>query len=233
MKRLLLLTLALATLTGCMKQPGDDPGPRHRWFNPYGQEVEEEIPEQCPPDAQVPTPPDLNVPPPEGTIPKGWHTATYHLNIDALKWSGKGPLLDFEYCIPVSIYAYITAGGLPGEVIETRAQGVTRHTTPWNGLRTTPWRSSIIVAWAPDSPRPVMNFELSAKYEIGEGLSRAPAPQDGTVALSCSIKQNNNTITRETSIDIYGPQTGNNPVTHFSTGPFVRCRPEAFSAIPT
>jgi hypothetical protein len=163
---------------------------------------------------------------------KGWNIATYHLNIDSLKWIKNEPIINFEYCIPVSIYVYITADGLAGDVVETRTQAVVSWTTPWNGLRTTPWQATVVVTWAPDRANPVMNFELSAKYEIGEGLSRAPAPQDGTVGLSCSIRQNEATLVRQTSLDIFGPQTGADAMNHFSTGRFVKCRPDAFTAVP-
>jgi hypothetical protein len=230
LRRLISAVLILAMVAGCAKQPGDDPGPMHKWFNPYGEPQEEEVPDSCPPGAQVPPPPDPPEPPRPKSVPANFNHATFHLAIDSMKWLSDEPIVSFEYCIPVSIYVYVTANGMPGEVVELRPHGVSRYTTPWNGLRTTPWRATIDVYWPPSDPRPVMNFELSAKYEVGEGLSRAPAPTDGTVGLSCVIRQNKNTLYRQNSLDIFGPPAGGKAI--FITGPFVKCRPDAFAAIP-
>jgi len=131
----------------------------------------------------------------------------------------------------VSIYAYGTAGGMPGAVVEIGPNGLVEHPMPFNGLRNTPWTSTILVKWPPDQPAPVINLELSAKYEVGTGLIHAPVPTDGTVGLRCAIKQSFGTLSASTSLDIFKPVgVAGPPDTVF--GPFVKCKPPAFTAHP-
>ena len=225
--------LLLLLVAGCAKGPGSEPGPKHRWFNPNGQEVEDTLPGSCaakefPPPADTPPPA-----PPEGAIPAGWHRAVYTLQVDAVKVDYVGdPVFDLEYCIPVSVHVYVTAAGVPGEVVELGTTGVDVHPMPWDGLRNTPWRSVITVAWDPKSTAPVMNFDLSARYERGTGLGRAPVPAGGAaVGLLCAIKQGPMSLVHQASVDIFHA-TGDPGYPNAVFGPFVRCQPPAFTAIP-
>jgi hypothetical protein len=223
------------------KTPGSQPGPYHEWFNPYGEKVKDVIPEQgC---STMPMPADPIPPkvPLEGAE-AGWRFATYTLLVDAVRVPhGELKRFDLEYCIPVSLYVYVTASGQPGTVIqlapivETTDAGVIRHTTPWNALRNTPWRATIIVKWDPKATSPpVMNFELSARLERGPGLAELAEPKDATIGMMCRIRQDTNVFSMSMSTDVFAPSakldvpdlTG-----EYFQGPFVKCRPPAFSAI--
>lgn len=227
--------LPLLLVAGCSK-PGSDPGPKHRWFNPNGQEVEAPIPDACT-DGEFPPPVDTPPPaPPDGAIPAGWHRAVYTLQVDAVKVDHRAePPFDLEYCIPVSVHVYATAAGVPGEVVEMDASGVHVHQMPWDGLRNTPWRSVVTVGWDPQTTAPVMNFDLSARFEHGPGLAHAPTPAAGAaVGLFCSIRQGPASFVHQGSVDIFatGPGPGVPRFPHSVYGPFVRCQPPAFSAVP-
>ena len=233
MKRLVWLLVVLLA-AGCVKGPGSESGPKHKWFNPYGQQVEDVIPDTCSP-AELQPPADTPPPsPPEGAIPAGWYRAVYTLQVEAVKVDYVAdPIFDVEYCIPVSVHVYVTAAGIPGEVVEFDSTGVTLHTMPWDGLRNTPWRSSITVAWDPKSTAPVMNFDLSARYERGDGLGRAPVPKGGAmVGLLCSIRQGPVTLFHQASVDIFRTDAADPGLPNAVFGPFVHCRPPAFTAIP-
>lgn len=230
-RKLLVMPLLLAMVAGCVQPPPpEDPGPMHKWFNPHGEAHEEAVPNKCP--AQVPIPPDPVDPPRPKNVPDNFNHATFYLSVESVKWRGdKEATIDFEYCIPVSIFVYITANGLAGQIVEIRNKVAVGYTAPWNGLRTTPWLSTVSVYWPPGDSNPIMNFELSAKYETGEGLWEAPDLKDGTVGLSCSIKQTGATLSRQTSLDVHGPVAADG-LGVLVTGPFVKCRPEAFAATP-
>ena len=241
MKRIVATALLLlVTVTGCMaKSPGSEPGPVHKWFNPHGQPVEDVVPDKCSP-AEMPPPADVPPKIPGDAIPAGWRHATYTLSMDSMKitdplaWKKDAPNLDLEYCIPVSMYAYITAAGMPATMVEVTEDGVSQHPLPWNGLRNTPWRSTIVVAWDPKTTAPVMNFEFSGKYEVGSGLSKAPTPIDAKVALMCRIRQEAITFGMGISLDIHASpaQISKRAVAEYVEGPLVRCNPAPFSARP-
>lgn len=228
-----LATLAAALLlAGCAPQPAADPGPKHRWSNPDGQQVEQTIPAACERSEFPPPPVEPPPPPPEGAIPPGWHRAVYTLQVSSIKLDldHLGDKIDLLYCIPVSIHVYATAAGIPGQVVE---QDGSLHIMPWDGLRNTPWRSSVTVAWDPATTAPVMNFDLSARFEVGPGLARAPTPAEGAmVGLLCSIRQAGLTLAHQTSVDIFRPDRADPGLPGSVSGPFVRCRPPAFSATP-
>lgn len=214
-------------------------GKYHKWFNPEGQQVQDVIPD---PTCKGEIPPPIEPPPPprSNKIPQGWNIATYTLAVDSMKivnpFAVEDPLnVQYqEYCIPVSLFVYITGSGIAPELQEFTDNGIVTHPLPFNGLRYTPWRATLVVAWDPNSPSPVMNMEHSAKYEIGEGLDRAPAPTDGQVGLMCRMRQNGITFAMSLSFDIFKPPgTVAIPGSRIAyvNGPFVRCRPEAFSAV--
>jgi hypothetical protein len=236
-KRVIVMLCVTALLVGCATD-GKPSGKYHKWFNPHGDAVEDVVPDVC---GKTEFPPPADIPPkiPGDVVPAGWSMAVYTLMVDAVKVTKpEGEQLasgfDLEYCVPVSLYVYATAAGQPATLVEMDSEGVGRaKTMPWSALRDTPWRSTIVVAWDPQTRPPVMNFELSAKYEIGEGLARAAAPTDGTVGMMCRIRQENITISMSVSHDIFGPTavvTDFAPTTQWVTGPFVRCRPPAFTA---
>lgn len=240
MKRITTITFLVLLLVGaaaCVKSPGDDPGPRHRWFNPYGQEVEDVVPKKCPVQ-EFPPPADIPPVPPAGAIPAGWKHTTYTLKVDAVKVSdpklrAASPVFDLEYCIPVSLFVYVTASGMPATMVEMSDIGVTQHPLPWSALRNTPWRSTILVAWDPRTTAPVMNFDLSARHEVGPGLALAPAPTDAKVGMMCRIQQDAAVFSLAFSVDVFGPVRQVDilgPTSEYVTGPFVQCKPPAFSA---
>lgn len=241
MKRLTSAVLVLLLMTGCAKTPGSEPGPMHKWFNPHGQPAQDKVPPQCS-KGELPVPADAPKPPrpPENKVPAGWNRATYVLRVDAVKVSvptdrPTGRSIKIDYCIPVSLFVYITGAGQPVEVVEISERGVATHPVPWNALRDTPWQSTIDVYWDPKTTPPVMNFELSAKYEIRDGLSTAAEPTDGRVGLMCRIVQSGITLSMGMSLDIHAPTRQVDVLgatAEYVTGPFVKCRPPAFSALP-
>ena len=242
MRRLIWIVAVLIAVTGCAKGPGSDPGPKHRWFNPHGQPAEDAIPAACD-KAEHARAADLTKPPPPpaGKIPAAWNRATYLLRVDAVKVmdpfqrSATPPDINVTYCIPVSLFVYITGAGMAVQVVEISRDRVESHPVPWNGLRDTPWQSIVDVFWDPHTTAPVMNFELSAKYETGTGLSKAASPTDGRVGLMCRITQEGVTLSMAMSLDVFGPRRQVDvfgALAEYVTGPFVRCNPSAFSAIP-
>jgi len=238
-KRLTSAVLVLLLLAGCAKTPGSEPGPVHKWFNPYGQKVEDVVPDKCSP-AEVPPPADVPPKLPAGAVPQGWHHATYTLSVDAVKivdplaWQKNQQNFDLTYCIPVSLFAYVTAAGMPATMVEFRDTGLSQHTLPWSALRNTPWRSTIVVSWSPTTAPPVMNFELSARYETGEGLNQAPIPENAKVGLMCRIRQEGISFSMGISLDVATEpsQVRVGGIAEYVRGPFVRCKPSAFTAVP-
>lgn len=228
-----LLTLTLAAACS----PAEPSGKYHRWFNPEGQPVQDAVPAAT---CSGEIPPPVEPPPPPSTgIPQGWRIATYTLMVDSMKivnpFAVANPLdvVYQEYCIPVSLFVYVTGSGLAPVLEEFTDHGIVNHPLPMNALRYTPWRATLVVAWDPNSPAPVMNMDLAAKYEIGEGLQRAPAPTDGQVGLMCRLRQNGVSFSMAMSFNIFAPSgTVEIPGSQISyvNGPFVRCQPPAFSA---
>ena len=240
-KRTLWAVLLVLLAAGCAKGPGSEPGPKHKWFNPHGQPAEDVIPAACDKD-EHPRTADMAKPPvpPVDKVPAGWRRATYLLRVDAIKVVGdfqhsvQPPVADITYCIPVSLFVYISGAGIPVQVVEMDREGVETHPVPWNGLRDTPWQAIVDVYWDPHSTAPVMNFELSAKYEVGSELSKAAAPTDGRVGLMCRITQEGVTLSMGMSLDVFGPTRQVDVFgarAEYVTGPFVRCNPPAFSAL--
>jgi hypothetical protein len=232
--RAIMAALALlATMVACTKQPGSDPGPIHTWFNPYGQLHSAPAPGGC--QQQQPFPDDTPVKVPGGMVPKGFDYAVYTLKVDSISVAADKPQSQWnlEYCIPVSLYVYVTASGVPAQFIEL-GNGEVTQSMPWNALRNTPWRATIVVAWDNRSLRaPVMNFELIAKVETGPGLAHLPVPTNSQIGLMCRITQDVAPLSLSMSTDVFAPTAKLNiPGVRgeYFHGPVVTCRPPAFTA---
>jgi hypothetical protein len=227
------LVALVLMLTACVKEPGSEPGPMHTWFNQYGQAQSGPIPGAC--AQKQPFPDDTPVKVPGGVIPKGYDYAVYTLKVDSISVSADKPQSQWnlEYCIPVSLYVYATASEVPAQFIELGNGEVTRS-MPFNALRNTPWRATIVVAWDSKSlTAPVMNFELIAKVETGPGLAHLPVPTDSQIGLMCRITQDVAPLSLSMSTDVFAPTEKLNIAGvrgEYFHGPVVKCRPPAFSA---
>lgn len=223
---MIALTLALA---GCAPGTGANQGPYHEWFNPDGKRVGDNLPAQCP-AGEVPGLPAV-IPPlsvPAG-VAEGYAFATIDLRIDALviRADGEGPVTDL--CIPVGVHAYVNVGGTNAP-ITTIDRGIV--VTPWDAIRNTPYSATGLLAWRVDrGSAPVVNIDWSAKYLADVDL----VDRSGVVVgLACSVYLNGVVISRTISVNVDreakplpGAQGG-----QAVTGPFVQCRPDAFTPRP-
>ena len=221
--------IAVASLmTGCMMAPNDGPndGPYHKWFNPDGQQRSAPAPDVCAPGEVAGLPaiiPPLSAPP---GVAEGYAFARVDLRVEALIVANSGPDPVTSLCVPVAVHAFINVGGTNAP-ITTVDQGIVM--TPWDALRNTPYEATGIIAWKNTLPSaPVVNIDWSAKYEAEIDLV-----DRGTmvIGLACTVYVNGVALARTISIDIDretkplpGAQGGS-----AVTGPFVQCRPPAFT----
>lgn len=201
-------------------------GPYHEWFNPNGERVRDQVPDVCASGEVSALPaviPPLSAPP---GVAEGYSFATIDLRAEAIVMRDQGDEPVIDLCIPIAVHAYINVGGTNAP-ITTLDRGVVM--TPWDALRNTPYSATGLVAWKSTLPAaPVVNIDWSAKYEAE--LDRID--HTGTVVgLVCTVLMNGQPLARTISIDIHraaaqlpGAQAGTGV-----TGPFVQCRPPAFT----
>lgn len=217
--------LTLVALAGCTPGASSNGGPYHEWFNPDGEPVRDAIPTVCV-GGEVAAPPPVTVPlsVPTG-VEDGYVFATIDLRVDALVVRG-GAETKAELCVPVAVHAYINVGGINAP-ITTLDRGIVA--TPWDALRNTPYSATGIVAWKATLPSaPVVNIDWSARYEAELDKNDHAAT---VVGMACTVYVNGVALARTVSVDIMR-QTAQLPGAQGGTGvvgPFVQCRPPAFT----
>jgi hypothetical protein len=219
------MTLSMFALAGCQ---ASEPGPYHEWFNPSGVRASDQVPDTCP-AGEVPAAPSV-LPPlsaPPG-VAEGYSFATVDLRVEALVVQvDDGDPVD-NLCVPVSVHAYVTVNGTSAPITVTDAQGIRVVPTPWDALRDTPYSATGLIAWKNTLPSgPVINIDWSARYEAElDQVKRGNA----VVGLACTVFVNGVALTRTISLDV-NKTAGTVGGAHGAvTGPFVQCRPPAFTA---
>lgn len=219
---------SLVSIAGCTPGASTEPnsGPYHEWFNPDGKKVGDKSPDVCSAGEVAGLPaiiPPLSNPP---GVAEGYSFARIDLRVEALIVEDSGPDPVSVLCIPVAVHAFITVAGVNAP-ITTVDQGVVM--TPWDALRNTPYEALGIVAWKSTLPSaPVVNIDWSAKYEaVIDPVDRGTM----VIGLACSVFVNGTVISRSISVNVDGETKpipgaqGGSAV----TGPFVQCRPDAFT----
>jgi hypothetical protein len=232
LRKIMAALLVVGTLAGCM-DPSAGTGKYHKWFNPQGQEVSDELPPECSGLARG-THPDPPYPPelPPGIVgDMSW--ADYRLEVFAVKMGHNDAAdTDYEFCVPVSIHIYGQANGHTDWItLWSRGSVITM---PHDGLYDTPYGAEAVVGWKNTDLPPSVSWELSANYESGPDF--AAVKYDGAVGLVCQIRMNGILLAHTLSININGPKedtgAGSVKTNQFVSGPFVRCTTPLHKAIP-
>jgi hypothetical protein len=186
--KMALTILIMLSLAACvpMDRPGDSQKPPGKdWFgNP--------LPTSDPTCAVTGGEAPVEIPKPAPELPEGWKQAIIVLRVFVLgqkahKFGGVGQL-----CLPVGIHVYGSVAGQPGLKID---EAGTPRPLPWDGIRTTPWSSTLVVQYdATKIGSPVVQINLIATWILESGIRNSDLPDVGLIELNCDMDVNGRSV---------------------------------------